>query len=129
MKEQTIGWLGLLPLRRESHPLELAFVREQSRAILLAGCCVFALAGLVSFILSKHLVLPITKLTEAATRLSSLDFSARIDVRTSDELGQLATAFNSLAQSLEKNEQLRKQWTSDVSHELRTPLGYHFGGK
>ena len=119
---QTVGWLGLMPLRHGSHPLELAFIREQTRAIFLAGFCVFALAGLISFFLSKHFLSPIKKLTEAAKELSSLHFGTQIDVRTSDELGQLANAFNSMAQALEKNETLRKQWTSDVAHELRTPL-------
>ena len=90
MGAQTIGWLGLLPLRRGSHPLELAFV-EQTRAICLAGCCVFALAGLVSFVLSKHFLLPITTLTEAAKRLSSLDFSAQIDVQPATNLGNWQT--------------------------------------
>ncbi|MBI4962109.1 MAG: HAMP domain-containing protein [Desulfomonile tiedjei] len=117
-----IGWLGLMPLRHGSHPLELAFVQEQTRAILLAGFCVFALAGLISFFLSRHFLSPIKKLTEAAKELSSLHFGTQIDVRTSDELGELANAFNSMAQALEKNETLRKQWTSDVAHELRTPL-------
>jgi len=113
---QTIGWLGLMPLKHGSHPLELAFIQEQSKAICLAGFCVFALAGLISFFLSKHLLSPIKKLTEAAKELSSLHFGTQIDVRTSDELGQLGNAFNSMAQALEKNEILRKQWTSDVSH-------------
>ena len=119
---QSVGWLGLIPLRQGSHPMELAFVQEQTRAIVLGGFCVFVLAGLISFFLSKHLLFPIKKLTEAATDLSSLRFGTEIDVQTSDELGRLAVAFNSMAQALEKNETLRKQWTADVAHELRTPL-------
>jgi len=102
--------------------LELAFVREQTRSILLAAISVFALAGLISYFLSKHILSPVKKLTEAAKELSSLHFGTQIDVRTSDELGQLANAFNSMARALERNETLRKQWTSDVAHELRTPL-------
>ncbi|MFH1116942.1 MAG: ATP-binding protein [Pseudomonadota bacterium] len=119
---RTIGSLGLMPLKHGAHPLELAFIREQTRAGWLAGLCVFVLAGLISYFLSKHLLSPIKKLTQAAEDLSSLRFGTRIDVRTGDELGQLANAFNIMAQSLEKNETLRKQWTSDVAHELRTPL-------
>lgn len=119
---QAIGWLGLMPLRQGSHPLELAFIQEQTRAIFLGGFCVFAMAGLISFFLSKHFLSPIKKLTVAAKELSSLHFGARIDAQTSDELGQLANAFDSMAQALEKNETQRRQWTSDVAHELRTPL-------
>jgi two-component system, OmpR family, sensor histidine kinase BaeS len=119
---QTRGWLGLMPFRPEANPLNLAFVQEQTRSICLAGLCVFAIAGLISFFLSKHFVAPIKKLTEASRELSSLHFATQVDVRTSDEFGQLASAFNSMAQALEKNEMLRKQWTADVAHELRTPL-------
>jgi two-component system sensor histidine kinase BaeS len=43
-------------------------------------------------------------------------------VAGTDELGQLARDFNSLALTLEKNEQARRQWVADISHELRTPL-------
>jgi two-component system, OmpR family, sensor histidine kinase BaeS len=119
---RTVGWLGLMPLKHGPHPLELAFIQEQTRALVLAGLSVFVLAGLISFYLSKHFLAPIKELTQAARELSSLNFGAQIEVRSSDELGQLASAFNSMAQALEKNETLRKQWTSDVAHELRTPL-------
>ncbi len=119
---RTVGWLGLMPMKQWSHPLELAFVEEQTRALWIAGFSVFALAGLISFFLSKHFLAPIKKLTQATEELSALNFGTQIDVRTSDELGQLANTFNSMAQALEKHEQLRKQWTSDVAHELRTPL-------
>lgn len=119
---RTMGWLGLLPLKHGPHPLELAFLREQTRAMVVAGFSVFVLAGLISFFLSKHFLAPIKELTEAARELSSLNFGAQIGVRSTDELGQLASAFNSMAHALEKNETLRKQWTSDVAHELRTPL-------
>jgi two-component system, OmpR family, sensor histidine kinase BaeS len=119
---RNIGWLGLMPLKHGSHPLELAFLQEQTRAIYLAGFCVFALAGLISFFLSKHLVAPIKKLTQATEDLTSLNFGTHIDVQTRDELGQLANTFNSMTQALEKNETLRRQWISDVAHELRTPL-------
>ena len=119
---RPVGWLGLMPMKHGSHPLELAFIEEQAKAFTLAGFCVLALAGLISFFLSKHFLAPIEKLTQGAKELRSLNFGTRIDVRTSDELGQLANTFNSMAQALEKNETLRKQWTSDVAHELRTPL-------
>jgi hypothetical protein len=46
------------------------------------------------------------------------------DVSQRDEIGQLATDFNSLAHTLPaRNEQMRREFMADVSHELRTPLG------
>ena len=46
----------------------------------------------------------------------------RVPVESDDELGQLAVAFNSMAGSIERQEQLRRNMVGDVAHELRTPL-------
>ena len=48
--------------------------------------------------------------------------TARVPVRGTDELAQLADAFNEMAASLEHAEQIRRQLLADVAHELRTPL-------
>lgn len=85
-------------------------------------CNIVILAAVVSFILSKHLLAPIRQLMMGTQALTSLKFETRIDVRAGDELGQLASDFNVMAQTLRRYEQMRKQWISDISHELRTPL-------
>lgn len=41
---------------------------------------------------------------------------------SADELGKLAQDFNQLASTLEKNQQMRRDFMADISHELRTPL-------
>ena len=50
------------------------------------------------------------------------NFAERVPVATQDEVGQLAQAFNRMASSLEKIENLRRTLMIDVAHELRTPL-------
>jgi signal transduction histidine kinase len=45
-----------------------------------------------------------------------------VDVRSKDEFGELAKTFNSMAEDLERTEQLRRNLVADVAHELRTPL-------
>jgi two-component system sensor histidine kinase BaeS len=76
----------------------------------------------VAFLLSKHLLAPIRKLTAGTQALASRRFDTRIEVETIDELGQLAADFNTMAQTLEQYERMRQQWISDIAHELRTPL-------
>jgi two-component system sensor histidine kinase BaeS len=49
-------------------------------------------------------------------------FDVRLPAGRSDELGELARHFNTLAQQLERAESARRQWVADTSHELRTPL-------
>ncbi|WP_238314516.1 histidine kinase dimerization/phospho-acceptor domain-containing protein, partial [Methylobacterium crusticola] len=49
-------------------------------------------------------------------------YTERVQIAAQDEVGQLGEAFNRMADSLERIEQLRRRLVSDVAHELRTPL-------
>ncbi len=118
---KTVGWLGLKKRQRLSGPREKTFLHEQSKAFFVIACMVLFLAALVSFLLSRHLLRPVEQLTRGANALASRKFNTRIRVSSGDELGQLADDFNKMAQTLEKYEDLRRQWLSDISHELRTP--------
>jgi two-component system sensor histidine kinase BaeS len=120
--EQTIGWLGLLKMEYFSDPIMAAFIKKQSRILVYLGGVILILAALISYIFSRHLLAPVRQLAQGTKSLSSFKFSTRIDVRSKDELGQLADDFNQMADTLRKYEELRQQWISDISHELRTPL-------
>ena len=119
---RIVGYLGLLPSQRLSDESQLRFLNEQKLALSLgAGMIVLVAAGL-SLPLANRLVRPIKALTAATDRLAAGEFATRVPVTSTDELGHLARDFNSLALTLEKNEQARRQWVADISHELRTPL-------
>lgn len=117
-----VGWLGLKREERLSHPLNLAFLRQQSNTFYTIGAIMLLLASVVAFFMSRHLLAPIRQLAAGTRALSSLQFDTKIDVQTGDELGQLASDFNIMSKTLERYEHMRKQWISDISHELRTPL-------
>lgn len=119
---QTIGYLGLLPPQHIVNPLQQRFVQKQRRSFALIALVMAAAAALLSLPLSRRLVRRITDLAAATHRLAAGHYDARVPAAATDELGQLARDFNCLAQSLELNEQLRRQWVADISHELRTPL-------
>jgi signal transduction histidine kinase len=87
-------------------------------ALLLAGLVALLLALLFSYQILK----PIRALTEVANRMEKGDLSQRVKTRAKDEIGKLAHAFNTMADSLARSEQLRRNMVSDVAHELRTPL-------
>lgn len=123
----TVGWLGLRKRKHLSSPTEITFRDRQYRLFCVAGCGILALTLLVSFFLSRHLLIPIRKLTQGARALASRQFRTRISVRSSDELAALASDFNIMAQAIEKYEKMRQQWLSDISHELRTPLAILMG--
>lgn len=71
---------------------------------------------------SSTLLSPLRALTEATRRLARGDRGARVPVAGASEVAELATAFNGMAESLERTEAARRQLVTDVAHELRTPL-------
>ncbi|MFA6011605.1 MAG: ATP-binding protein [Desulfobacteraceae bacterium] len=119
---KIIGYLGIDKDRQLFEPRETGFLKQQFKAFTFIGCGVLFLSALVSFVLSKHMLSPIKGLIKSTQDVASFKFDTRIDIKTNDELGRLASDFNSMAMTLEKYEDLRKQWISDISHELRTPL-------
>jgi len=119
---QTVGWLGLYKREQPANPLAVGFLTQQSQMLYIIGGGILLLAAVVAFFLSRHLLAPVEKLTAGTQALMSRRFDTRIEVKTKDELGQLAVDFNAMAQTLERYEQMRQQWISDIAHELRTPL-------
>ncbi len=66
---------------------------------------------------------PLREMADAARRFGRGDLSVRVDIRDrDDEIGELADAFNSMANSLEKSESRRREFIANVSHELKTPM-------
>ncbi|WP_028537301.1 ATP-binding protein [Paludibacterium yongneupense] len=117
--------VGYLVLRRQADPRDVlvqTFLREQSRELLLIGLACIALSALAAAILATQFRAPIQRLVGAARQLTEGHFDTRIASRRSDELGELAHAFDRLAGMLEQHEAMRRQWIADTSHELRTPL-------
>ena len=93
-----------------------------NRYLLWGGLLGVGVAAVVTFLLSRRILSPVESLAQAARALSRGDFSQRVKVNSRDEFGELATAFNAMAEDLERTEQLRRNMVADVAHELRTPL-------
>jgi two-component system sensor histidine kinase BaeS len=93
-----------------------------SGRLLLGVLIVAGAATLITILLARRLMRPITELTSAAEGLQTGDLSYRVEVDEDGEIGGLAEAFNSMAESLEESDGLRRTMTADIAHELRTPL-------
>jgi signal transduction histidine kinase len=103
-------------------PAERAYLAAVRKSVwLTAGLVALAAVGL-SLLLARQIAKPVRALTAAARRMGSGDFDQRVPVRTRDELGELAEAFNSMAEAVGRQEMLRRQLAADIAHELRTPL-------
>ena len=75
-----------------------------------------------AWVFSRVITRPIAGLNRGIQKMSKGDFSARVKVRGSGEMKQLARAFNSMSEKLETLDQSRNQFVSNASHELKTPL-------
>jgi signal transduction histidine kinase len=104
----------------------LALIR---RAFLLAGVGVSLLALLVALWMSHSLTAPLQALIVATNQMRSGALSSRAAVRRRDEIGLLATQFNTMAAKLESSfaelaaeRDALRRFVADASHELRTPI-------
>lgn len=81
-----------------------------------------ALALGVTQLLAVGMTSPLREMTAAARRMARGDYSARVTATSSDEVGELARAFNRMAEDLAAVDRQRRELVANVSHELRTPL-------
>jgi two-component system, OmpR family, sensor kinase len=121
--DQTIGYLSLTPgpivtLR----PIEQTFVEQVRHNLLLAGLIASLVGVALGIAFSLTLTRPLDRLAAAARAIAAKDLSHRVVPGGTIEVANVAEAFNDMAGSLQKAEELRRNLIADVAHELRTPL-------
>ena len=117
-------WVAVLSSTLAEVDDDVALVRRQ---ILIAGAIALAAASLVGFWASGAVSRRLRRLRRAAEQVAGGDFSQPIPIESSDELGQLARAFNDMQRRLARLDRSRKEFIANASHELRTPI-FSLGG-
>ena len=102
--------------------IESHFTTSVNRSLIVAIGAAGLVALLLTLLLSRSMLRPIDALTTAARSMEKGDLSQRVTVQSGGELGELAKAFNAMADGLARMERLRRNMVTDVAHELRTPL-------
>lgn len=111
----------LLILTAEPDPLLVPAFRW----FLVASVATIGIAALVTVRLSRRLTEPILEARDVTGRLAHGDLAARVPADATavgDEVGDLMTSINTMADSLERANALERQFLLSVSHDLRTPL-------
>ncbi|HSO19733.1 MAG TPA: HAMP domain-containing protein, partial [Desulfosarcina sp.] len=103
-------------------PAHAMFVESIHRYLVWSLAGAVALAVVLSYVMNRRILGPLTRMNAVTEEIAAGEFSTRVPVTTADEVGQLARAFNRMAENLEKIERLRRTLMIDVAHELRTPL-------
>ncbi len=129
----NLDWL-IIVVVPEAYFLER--IHENTYNTLALTLIALILATLIGIFTSKWIVQPILGLNEAAKKLSSGEWNQTLPVERSDELGELANSFNSMAKQLKASfkaledqntelqrlDKLKNEFLANTSHELRTPL-------
>jgi signal transduction histidine kinase len=97
------------------------------REIIVGGVIALLLAVVGSYLVARALAQRVKRLERAAERMAAGDFRNPIRVDSTDELGQLAVAFNDMQRQLAQLDLARKKFIATASHELRTPI-FSLGG-
>ena len=98
----------------------LAQLRRNLVYTVLIAFIIFALGV---YLLSSRVLLPLKRVTTAASRVSSQDLSQRVPVpKSHDEVGELSVTLNRMLERLQESFDTQRRFTADASHELRTPV-------
>lgn len=76
----------------------------------------------VTQVLAHGMTSPLREMTTAAKAMARGDYSRRVRATSRDEVGELAHAFNRMAEDLGADDRYRRELIGNVSHELRTPI-------
>lgn len=123
-----------IPIIIDNHPywlladyqsVSLGRLLHRPRVIMIPILVAMLVSGIVCYLLARYLTWPITRLRRAAQQISNGNLDARVTPllgKRRDELAELASDFDHMAERLQDLLNSHKQLLSDASHELRSPL-------
>jgi len=118
-----IGYVAVVPGPVDQLlPGERDFVDRVWRNLLIAALIAGGVGIGLGLTLSRNIARPLNRLAAAARAIAAKDLSQRVEPGGAAEIVEVGRAFNDMAASLEKSEELRRNLVADVAHELRTPV-------
>lgn len=112
---------GAVLLHTDVSNLDVSF-GAVGKQVIWAALAALVLGVALSYFITRSLTRPITKISRAVGKFAKGELDSRVDISRRDELGDLARAFNSMAEDLSQLEMLRRGFVANVSHELRSPM-------
>ena len=98
------------------------FLAQLQRNLVYAGLIASLIAVIMGALISRAIVAPLAQLAQAARAFSARQWDTRTQPNGTQEIDDVAHAFNNMAESLQQAEVNRRNLTADIAHELRTPL-------
>ena len=97
----------------------LGTIRSTLVAAVLA---ITVVAGVLGFLFSGNVLVPLRRVTDAATTIAEGSLTTRLDPESDPDLQQLVASFNNMADAVQERIEREERFASDVSHELRSPI-------
>ncbi len=105
------------------------FRKSIGEFFVLINIIAFLLMGVLLWLLLKYMTKPISQLSKITAEIAGGSYDKRVTVKSSDELGELADNFNSMADSVEntmisltKAAEDKQEFIDDLAHEMKTPI-------
>lgn len=102
--------------------MEQQYIDRITQGMLVAAIGGTLTALLLGMLVARTLTRPLNELTLATRSLARGKLEQQVPIRSKDELGELAQAFNQMSADLNRANQSRRQMTADIAHDLRNPL-------
>ena len=104
-----------------------SFSQTINQSLIFGGVAAIVLSLIVGITFSFGLTKRIRMLSKAAKSIAQGEFKEKIEVKSKDEISDLAETFNQMSAKLDRMQTMRRQMTADIAHELRTPLSIILG--
>lgn len=120
--EQMVQMFGIRDIPEMRRQLSEGFTGAFGSALIVASTVTLLVALVVSAFVSRQILRSVKRVSHASTRIAAGHYAERLPEMGRDELGELTSSFNRMAEALEATEVRRRELIGTVAHELRTPL-------
>lgn len=117
-KKQVVGAVMLVTSIADT----FSPIKDLKAQVSLLSLVIALIAGLLSFATSSLITKPLKTLMRFVQKITNGQLDQKVNVVGNDEIAELGSAFNHMAEQLQRVEQSRQEFVSNVSHELKTPL-------
>lgn len=106
---------------------EQVFLESTNRILLIASSAAVGASLLIGFGLASVIIRPIRALTLASEQMAQGKLKQQVEIGSKDEIGRLATSFNSMSHEITLADERRRQLTANIAHDLGTPVHIALG--